>query len=113
MFLGYMYTINAYNFYWKNVIGLSVMTYNTWGMPHTFGSKDKEERMEKIGQLLGRGDYDLVLLQELWMRKDHKTIKASLGPGLYMTEYDDLNKCEGTITAPKSCSGLAIISRYF
>merc|ERR550539_1454463 len=102
------------------------MTYNTWGIPQAYGSKDKDERMEKIGQLLARGDYDLVLLQELWMRKDHKTIKASLGPGLYMTEYDDLNKCEGSITEEqivsgllagtelllRSCSGLAIISRF-
>ena len=87
------------------------MTYNTWGIPHTFGSKDKEERMEKIGHLLGRGDYDLVLLEELWMRPDHETIKSSLGPEFYMTEYDDLNKCQGTIW-PWGCSGLAIISRY-
>ena len=101
----------GYNFYWKDVVGLRVMTYNTWGIPHTFGSKDKEERMEKIGHLLGRGDYDLVLLEELWMRPDHETIKASLGPGLHMTEYDDLNKCQGTIW-PWGCSGLAIISRY-
>ena len=67
--------------------------------------------MEKIGHLLGRGDYDLVLLEELWMRPDHETIKAALGPGLHMTEYDDLNKCQGTIW-PWGCSGLAIISRY-
>merc|ERR1711953_1637364 len=101
----------GYNFYWKDVVGLRVMTYNTWGIPHTFGSKDKEERMEKIGHLLGRGDYDLVLLEELWMRPDHETIKAALGPGLHMTEYDDLNKCQGTIW-PWGCSGLAIISRF-
>ena len=93
------------------MVGLKVMTYNTWGIPHTFGSKDKEERMEKIGHLLGRGDYDLVLLEELWMRPDHETIKSSLGPEFYMTEYDDLNKCQGTIW-PWGCSGLAIISRY-
>merc|ERR1711874_404564 len=101
----------GYNFYWKDVVGLRVMTYNTWGIPHTFGSKDKEERMEKIGHLLSRGDYDLVLLEELWMRPDHETIKSSLGPELYMTEYDDLNKCQGTIW-PWGCSGLAIISRF-
>merc|ERR1712088_434476 len=88
----------GYNFYWKDVVGLRVMTFNTWGIPHTFGSKDKEERMEKIGHLLSRGDYDLVLLEELWMRPDHETIKSSLGPELYMTEYDDLNKCQGTFS---------------
>ena len=100
----------GYNFYWKDVVGLRVMSYNTWGIPHTFGSQDKEERMEKIGHLLGRGDYDIVLLEELWMRPDHATIKNSLGPELHMTEYDDLNKCQGTIW-PWGCSGLAIISR--
>merc|ERR1711913_96253 len=101
----------GYNFYWKDVVGLRVMTFNTWGIPHTFGSQDKEERMEKIGHLLGRGDYDIVLLEELWMRPDHATIKNSLGPELHMTEYDDLNKCQGTIW-PWGCSGLAIISRF-
>ena len=100
----------GYNFYWKDVVGLRVMSYNTWGIPHTFGSQDKEERMEKIGQLLAEGDYDIVLLEELWMRPDHQTIKGKLGPELYMTEYDDLNMCQGTIW-PWGCSGLAIISR--
>jgi len=101
----------GYNFYWKDVVGLRVMSYNTWGIPHTFGSQDKEERMEKIGQLLAEGDYDIVLLEELWMRPDHQTIKGKLGPDLYMTEYDDLNMCQGTIW-PWGCSGLAIISRF-
>merc|ERR1712062_38499 len=54
----------GYNFYWKDVVGLRVMSYNTWGIPHTFGSQDEEERMEKIGQLLAEGDYDIVLLEK-------------------------------------------------
>lgn len=101
----------GYNFYWKDVVGLKVMSYNTWGIPHTFGSQDKEERMAGLGSLLSRSDYDLVLLEELWMRPDHETIKSQLGPGLHMTEYDDLNNCQGTIW-PWGCSGLAIISRF-
>jgi len=101
----------GYNFYWKDVVGLRVMSYNTWGIPHTFGSRDKEERMDKIGSLLSKGHYDLILLEELWMRPDHETIKSQLGPEFYMTEYDDFNKCQGTIW-PWGCSGLAIISRF-
>ena len=66
--------------------------------------------MERIGHLLADGDYDLVLLEELWMRPDHETIKSKLGPGLHMTEYDDLNQCQGTLW-PWGCSGLAIVSR--
>merc|ERR1711936_419966 len=56
----------GYWFYWKDVVGLRVMSLNTWGIPHTFGSYDKEERMAAIGSLIADGDYDLVMLEELW-----------------------------------------------
>jgi len=96
----------------KNVVGLKVMSLNTWGMPRTFGSEDKSLRMEAIGNHIKRGEYDVYLLEELWMRPDHNVIKSLIPEGYYMTEVGDLaSSCDGTI-GPDGCSGLAIISRF-
>lgn len=102
----------GYWFYWKDVVGMRVMALNTWGMPHTFGSQDKEERVEAISKMISGGGWDLVLLSELWMRPDHATIKTGVEEsGLHMTGYDDLTSgCDGTVM-PWGCSGLAIVSR--
>lgn len=102
----------GYSMYWNDVVGVRVMSLNTWGMPHTMSSEDKEIRMEAIGKLLAQSEYDIVMLEELWMRPDHATIKNSLGPEYYMTEYDDLTtRCDGSVW-PWGCSGLAIISKF-
>eukprot|EP00092_Neocalanus_flemingeri_P026367 GFUD01028583.1.p1 GENE.GFUD01028583.1~~GFUD01028583.1.p1 ORF type:complete len:338 (-),score=73.61 GFUD01028583.1:163-1176(-) len=98
--------------YHKNVVGLRVMSLNTWGMPKTFGSEDKSLRMEAIGQHIQKGEYDVYLLEELWMRPDHNMIKSLIPEGYYMTEVGDLaSSCDGTI-GPDGCSGLAIVSKY-
>ena len=103
----------AYWLYWKDVVGLRVMALNTWGIPHTFGSRDKEERMAAIGGLIGEGGYDVVMLEELWMRPDHEAIKQSVeGRGFHMTAYDSLTTgCDGSV-GPWGCSGLAVVSRF-
>jgi len=110
VFVGIM--MAGYSMYWSDVVGVRVMALNTWGMPHTFSSEDKEERMTAIGKLLSQSEYDIVMLEELWMRPDHDTIKKSLGPEYHMTEYDDLaSSCDGS-ALPWGCSGLAIISKF-
>lgn len=110
--------------YWKNsgggagpIVGLKIMALNTWGMPKTFGCEDKELRMEAIGRLIQKKEYDIYLLEELWMRPDHATIQSYLPEGYQMTEVMDLNNphqetnCDGSI-GPDGCSGLAIVSRH-
>lgn len=100
----------GYNYYWKDVVGIRVMSFNTWGIPATFGSRDKERRMAKIGELLSWGEYDIILLEELWTQADHDTIKSSVSGSYYMTEYGDFNSL--LLPSPAGCSGLAIISRW-
>ena len=105
----------GYNYYWRDVVGVRVMSYNTWGMPHAFGSVDKEERMQRIAEVLARGEYDIVLLEELWVRADHNTIKDAVNDTYHMTEYDDFNDVDGSailVPAPGGCSGLAILSKW-
>ena len=77
-------------------------------------------------------EYDLVLLQDLWMRPDHETIRAALPMVIHnklsrssgkiifcinlqnrvMTRVGDLAPalCDGRVL-PTSCSGLALVSR--
>ena len=105
----------CYNYYWRDVVSVRVMSYNTWGMPATFGAQDKEERMVRIGEMLSRGEYDIIMLEELWLRDDHNTIQKSIGGQYSMTSYDDFNDVDGSAIlapAPWGCSGLAIISRW-
>lgn len=105
-------------------VNLRIISLNTWGMPHTLGAQDKEIRMDGIGRFIAKMDFDLYLLEELWMRPDHDTIKKHLPDGYHITEYDTLaappcpydvflfTKCCDGQVAPGGCSGLTVVSRY-
>jgi len=102
----------------KYATGLKVLALNTWGMPKTFGSEDKELRMRAIGEHIAKKEHDLYLLSELWMRPDHNKIASMVPQGYYMTELDQFARgsgllpgCDGRI-GPDGCSGLAIVSRF-
>lgn len=96
-----------------NCVGLKIMTLNTWGMPGSLGSEFKAERMAAIANEIQKGEKDLYLLEELWMRPDHETIAEKIPDGYHMTYVGDLalSTCEGR-GGPEFCSGLAIISKY-
>ena len=60
--------LEAYRCKNNNVIpvllsGLKVMSLNTWGMPYSLGSYDKELRMAAIGQYINQSEHDIYLLQ--------------------------------------------------
>jgi len=97
----------------NDTVALKVMSLNTWGMPHTFGSQDKEARMVAIGQYINQSQHDVYMLEELWMRPDYETIKQHLPTGWFMSDYSEMThgKCDGVL-APDGCSGLSIISRF-
>ena len=102
----------GFHLYWSKVVSLHVLTLNTWLIPEVFGSKDKQDRIGGICKLIQ--DYDVVLLQEIWMRNDHEIIKQWVEGvlGYHMTSYDELSSnCDGLVT-PSGCSGLAIVSRF-
>ena len=67
------------------------MSFNIWGMSAIFGAKDKTLRMKAIGKLLQKQEYDIYLLEELWMRPDHALVKSLVPPNNHMTEVMDLN----------------------
>ena len=134
------------------------MSLSVWGAPASLGTKDKTERVsfnsyqtskayfyckmnanatfpqiESIAAFIANSsEYDLVLLQDLWMRPDHETIRAALPKVIHnklisssgkivfcinlqnrvMTRVGDLAPalCDGRVL-PTSCSGLALVSR--
>jgi len=97
----------------ENSIPFSVFSLMVWGSPGSFGTEDKELRIQAIGNLTSNPDWDVMLLSDLWMRPDHATIRSMLPEGHDMTTVDDLSlsSCDGSI-APEFCSGLAIISKF-
>ena len=56
-------------------VDVKILSLNCWG----FGlglSKNRSERMEDIGMFIALKDYDVVMLQEVWKKKDYLTIKG-------------------------------------
>jgi len=112
--LGLAIGLCAYKNSYHDVISFRLMSLNTWGMPYKLGALDKEARMIEIGKKIAKQEYDVYLLEELWMKPDHATIKSFVPEGWYMTETYELGvsgACDGKIL-PTGCSGLAIVSRY-
>ena len=69
--------------------------------------------MQALSLLLFRGQYDFVLLSEVWLRSDHKKMAIAVqAGGLHITRYDKFNTgCDGRVW-PWGCSGLAIVSKF-
>jgi len=115
IFLGHGLAI--YFIYFKcsslNCMGLKVVALNAWGMPALLGSEAKTDRMKGIANHISKGDYDIFLLEELWMQADHETLAASMPKDFLMTGFRELSlsTCDGRVS-PWGCSGLAVISRY-
>jgi len=92
---------------------LRLLSLMVWGSPGSFGVDDKELRIEAIGNLTRSGNWDVILLNDLWMRPDHGKIRAMIPEGHDMSSVGDLAvaTCDGSI-APEFCSGLAVITKY-
>ena len=62
----------------------SVFSLMVWGSPGAFGVNDKELRMKAIGNWIANDtEHDVYLLNDLWMRADHETIRQSLPLGRF------------------------------
>ena len=105
--------LGYYLYHVREVSQLRVMSLNTWGMPHTLGSEDKELRMAAIGRYINQSEHDVYLLEELWMRPDYATIASHLPQGWFITDYSSMTNggCDG-VAAPDGCSGLTVVSRF-
>ena len=80
-----------------NSPSIKVLSLNTWGMPATFGSYDKELRMAAIGDFINKTEHDVYLLEELWMRPDHNNIRGRIPADWFMTTVGEMSNglCDG------------------
>ena len=63
-------------------VPFSVFSLMVWGSPGSFGVSDKETRIAAIGAWIAQDtEHDVWLLNDLWMRPDHDTIKSLLPEG--------------------------------
>jgi hypothetical protein len=62
---------------------------------------------------VAKAEYDVYLLEELWMEPDYYTVRASVPDDYHMTEFRGLalSTCDGRI-APTACSGLSVVSKF-
>ena len=70
-----------------------------------------DQRLNFIGNVISEGNFDIVLLQEVWIKKDHRIIMSKIPKGYSFTKFSQLNQCGGKFDG-RDCSGLAIISKY-
>jgi len=87
---------------------LRVLNLNFWGLGWPWGS-DKEVRIRALRDELVHGQYDIVLLQEIWYREDYNIIASAMP---YITNYESINLGCTSFLLPLGCSGLTILSRH-
>ncbi|KAK1217395.1 phospholipase C type enzyme [Marasmius sp. AFHP31] len=80
---------------------IRIFSLNCWGLKYV--SKNRAERVRAIANFLSTVSYDLVCLQELWVRQDFETICASVSHNLPFVKLFH----SGAVGA-----GLAVFSRF-
>ena len=83
---------------------MKVLSYNIWGMPELFNwcfdltgypkVEYKNERIQDLAYYIKTRspNFDLFLITELWMRKDHRILRnAANEANLYMTKFSAFN----------------------
>jgi len=87
---------------------LKVLNLNLWGLGWPLG-EDKDLRVLALREELLAGDYDIVLLQELWYRADYDLLRQTMP---YVSQYDSINSGCSSFILPLGCSGLTVLSKY-
>ena len=99
--------VNAKTFVKDSKI-LRVLNLNAWGLGWPI-SPDRQARFLALRDVIAKSDYDVILLQEVWYRSDHKLLRTARP---YSTYFGSFNSgCSGVIL-PLGCSGLTILSRH-
>lgn len=66
---------------------LKVLTLNCWGVFIPFGSQHRNERISAIALELSKGEYDIVILQEIWLQSDYDKLCTKILPVMPYTHY--------------------------
>ena len=54
--------------------------------------------MNSIAKLISKGDFDLYLLQELWMESDYEKIKTAIQVQYHITQFRNMWYCDGRLS---------------
>ena len=80
-----------------------MLSLNAFGLPKILElylgiETQKGQRMDAIAEKIFVGKYDLILLQEVWVKSDYDTIRQLIPPKFHITSFDDFNvkKCVRT-----------------
>ena len=69
-----------------------MLNLNMWGLNWPLGL-DQEPRFRALRQILTRGDYDVVLLQEVWFRWQYDILHGAMP---FASRFESYNACSGT-----------------
>lgn len=69
-------------------VDVKILTLNCWGLGLGI-SKNRNERMVDIGKYIANGNYNIVLLQEVWKVGNFQTIKSLVSAVLPFSHYFD------------------------
>lgn len=64
-----------------------MLTLNCWGVTTVLACKLRPERMRAIAEELSKGEYDIVILQEIWAQDDYEKLCARILSALPYTHY--------------------------
>jgi len=96
------------NTVYQDTVTLRVLNLNFWGLGWPWGS-DKDVRIRALREELHRGEYDIVLLQELWYKEDYDIVSSAMP---FSTPYESINSGCTSFLLPIGCSGLAVFSKF-
>ncbi len=86
---------------------LKVLSLNAWGLNWPW-SEDRNNRIKALKDIIALNDYDIILLQEVWFRRDYDVVRSSVP---YASYFESFNSCSGYFL-PMGCSGLIVLSRH-
>lgn len=66
---------------------LKVLTLNCWGVFVPSGSQHRNERISAIAEELSKGEYDIAILQEIWLQSDYDKLCMKILPVMPYTHY--------------------------
>ena len=96
---------------------LKVLNINMWGLRALLGngSKYRKNRFKALVDKLNESNYDVVLLQEVWLLEDSDTLITGLSESFpYHASSHPNSKCQSPLAGVtiENCAGLMILSKH-
>ena len=78
---------------------MKMLSLNAFGMPEVLqGETYRKHRINAIAEKISHADYDLYLLQEVWIKSDYDIIRNAIPPNYKITSFEDFNDGKCVVT---------------